>query len=372
MVERSSSKLWALCLAIGALVTATAVATTWQALSGERLAFLSVRIAPLRTQTGKVFSAFAPGQLFHVPEGADGLDRIDVKLVLQAPNPEATRKIVLDLRRVPKDRQLQGTLLDLPVERSALMGETNAVQGAPLWVPFNFDPIEDSDGATFHLSLRAAYDAPLSDWTPWTSLRARYGAGNPWGDRVHTPPPPPFVFRTMFDELSAIGIAVDGLDAAAGEVSLDLYELPGEDQKAEGVLVRQGLLGHRAPLAAAYALFTFEPLTDARWKFFRLELNLPDNARVIGNDVGVSGLTYHGEGVAPPELIGQTLGEERFTDRDLVFRAFASGYEPAERIEEGSSDFLPRAILAIAAWLLTCAFALRLALEKRVSPDAPE
>ncbi|MEM7517784.1 MAG: hypothetical protein AAF368_12790, partial [Planctomycetota bacterium] len=84
---------------------------------------------------------------------------------------------------------------------------------------------------------------------------------------------------------------VDGLDAAAGEVSLDLYELPGEDQEAEGVLVRQGLLGHRAPLAAAYALFTFEPLTGARWKFFRLELNLPDNARVIGNDIGVSGLT---------------------------------------------------------------------------------
>ena len=339
----------------GALALATALGTGFFASALERdgVPALAVRVEPPRTQTGKVFRAFPQGQLFEC-DFAD-LRRIDVRVVREGP--PGGPLLELELRRVPKDAVLE-TVLGAPALRSSSMELDDPAAEGPVWARFEFEPVPESSGGTFHFAVRPADGAELSDWSTWTSFRGRMGAERPWGDRI-VPQPVSVEFQANFDDMAAICVAVDGLDAAAAEPRLELWQLPFDpSDPAAPRLIREGTLAHRAPIAAGYAIFTFPPVARSRWQKFRFDLELPADARVVGTEEGASCMNYHGVGGSVGGLIGATLGRWSFRDRDLHFRAFGpqTAGEAWRRITERGAR--GRLSTALAAWIATAALAL--------------
>ncbi len=280
---------------------------------------LEIREAVTRTPNGKVFRNFPPGQLFRCD--FRDLQRLDVWVIPQGGAPETG--LILELREVPTDQT--DRFLSQPVVRSARM-EASMEAGGPRWGVFRFDPIPDSKGKLYHWKLQPEDgQRDLTKWAPFVSLRSTIGAFRPWGNGFTTDPEP-LRFRSMYGNLSAIAIGVDGLDAAAGESFIEVWQEPVDGR--EPFFLRKGVLHHQAPTASGYAFFTFDPIPESRYKFLRVDMHLPDNARVIRmqghaeHPDSVTGISYHGVGTPPAELLGQTLGNLRLPQRDLIFRAF--------------------------------------------------
>ena len=280
---------------------------------------IAIREKVPRTPTGHVFRNFAPGQIFHCL--FSDLQRIDVWMLVQGQ--QADTGLTLELRRVPGDKQ--DRFFEFPVIRTAQM-ELSGDQRGPQHGVFRFDAISDSKNGVFHFTLVPSDDqAAFTQWAPFVVPRATLGWHRPWGNGT-TSKPEPVDFRSTFRDLSMIAIGVDGLDAAAAETYLEVFELPGDG--AEPVLVRRGDLHHMAPTQSGYAFFSFDPIPESRYRLYRAVLHFPDNARVMRfkdhptQEDGVTALTYHGVGKPSPGLLFQSLGRWLLPNRDLVFRAF--------------------------------------------------
>jgi hypothetical protein len=332
---------------------------------GRETAEIDIRVNIKRTPVGKLFQNFPPGQMFRCD--FDDLKRLDVWLVRQGPAP--TEGVTLELRRITDPTA--DNFLDQPLLRQVTWDPPEDWKGTH-WATFVFDTIPQSRGATFHLALRPAHHAALSHWAPWTAMRATQGEFRPWGGPP-TSDPSTLDFQPVYDGLQTIAIGVDGLDAAAGECRMDIYQLPQDVNGTEApVLVRQGTLGHQAPTASGYAFFGFDPIPDSRWKRYRMALTLPENARVMtlhnvseprtGTPYadGPTAVFYHSVGEAPPELIGQTIHRSVFHDRDLIFRAFGEDGVRSnwtKIVQRGASQ---RVLVGMAFWALAMGLALRL------------
>ncbi len=327
------------------------------ALSRET-AEIDIQVRPKRTPVGKLFEHFPPGQLF-ISDFAD-LKRLDVLFHRQGPGD--TNGVTLELRRIVEGA---GDFLDQPVLREVSWNPPPEAKGQQ-WASFVFETIPESKGSMFHLALRPAGGANLCNWAPWTSMRATQGAFRPWGNTVQADPGT-LDFRPLYDDLQTIAIGIDGLDAAAGECRMDIFQLPQDpEDKGEPVLVRQGSLGHRAPTASGYAFFSFDPIAESRWRRYRLELILPPGARVLTlkgkpplSD-GPTAVFYHGIGEAPPALVGQTINRSIFQDRDLIFRAFGEDGVKSNWNKAKSRGAGKRFIVGLLLWALAMGFAVRL------------
>ena len=358
MLARISTILLALLVGCGFLLTAL----------GRETAEIDIRVRPKRTPVGKLFEHFPAGQLFR-SDFAD-LKRLDVLFVRQGPTP--TVGVTLQLRRIADETA--GDFLQQPVLREVTWSPSAETKGVQ-WASFVFETVPGSKGSTFHLALRPAEGQALSHWAPWSSMRATQGQFRPWSGPPQSDPGT-LDFQPHYDNLESIAIAVDGLDAAAGECRLDIFQLPQDPEgSADPVLVRQGDLGHLAPTASGYVFFGFEPIKESRWRRYRLALTLPPGSRVMtlkdvpkptgGNYAdGPTAVFYHGVGTAPPALIGQTINHSRFEDRDLIFRAFGEDGVAANWAKLSSRGADKRVLIGLAFWALAMGLALRLTLRK--------
>ncbi|MDF1836733.1 MAG: hypothetical protein P1V35_02590 [Planctomycetota bacterium] len=355
MLARLSSIL--LALVVGSLFLYTGLS--------RETAEIDIRIRPKRTPVGKLFQHFPAGQLFRCD--FNDLQRLDVLFVRQGPGP--TEGVTLELRRI--EDEAAGDFLTQPVIRRVDWTPSAETKGRQ-WATFLFEIVPQSKGASFHLALRPTNGAPLSNWAPWSTMRATQGEFRPWKGPPQTDPGT-LDFQPVYNDLQAIAIGVNGLDAAAGECRMDIFQLP-QDPKSteEPKLVRQGGLGHNAPTASGYAFFTFDPIPDSRWKRYRLALTLPKDARVMTlrdvpkprgggqyND-GPTAVFYHGVGDAPPALIGQTIHGSLFQDRDLIFRAFGEDGVKSNWNKAAARGASKRFLLGLGFWALAMGLALRM------------
>ncbi|MCA9000878.1 MAG: hypothetical protein KDB61_03070 [Planctomycetes bacterium] len=328
---------------------------------------IDVRLNPKRTPVGKLFQNFPAGELFRCD--FDDLKRLDVLFVRQGPG--ETEGVTMELRRIPDPGA--GNFLEQPVLRQVDWTPDPEAKGQQ-WATFIFEIVPGSKGSYFHLALRPSNGAPLCNWAPWSAMRATQGEFRPWGNRVETKPGP-LDFQPIYDDLEVIAIGVDGLDAAAGECRMDIYQLSQDPESTEApVLVRQGDLGHHAPTASGYAFFRFDPIPDSRWKRYRMELTLPENARVLTvNGMheprtkvpyvdGPTAVFYHGVEEAPSELMGQTIQGWVFPDRDLIFRAFGEDGVGSNWNKVRERGAKKRFLAGLGFWALAMGFALRMVL----------
>ena len=286
------------CLLLSAGLTIACVA--W--LANTASPTLEIRDQPWLMPTGKIFRGHSPGQVFECTD--ETLTAIDVVLVQQGDGPiEAVRGRL-------RARGPEGEILREVVRTPETRG--------PAWVRFDFDDLPDAAGRRLCFELSPAGDAALSNVSAWISWRGKLGQSRDWGDRILGPELAPFevTFRSYHEDLSAIAVAFDGLNVPAGECRLDLFR---EDT---GELVRTGRLGASSPIAGGYALFTFEPIEESRWRSYTFRLTLPADARPVGTEEGVSCMNFHGTGEVAAELVGMTHGGALLHDRDLVLRTF--------------------------------------------------
>ncbi|MCP5023815.1 MAG: hypothetical protein GY930_18865 [bacterium] len=328
---------------------------------------IDIRIRPKRTPVGKLFQHFPPGQLFICD--FDDLKRLDALMVRQGP--AATGGVSLELRRIVEGR---GDFLEQPVLRQVTWNPPAEAKGQQ-WATFIFETVPKSKGSMFHLALRPADGAALCNWAPWSTMRATQGEFRPWGNTVQSDPGT-LDFQPLHNDLQTIAIGVNGLDAAAGECRMDIFQLPQDpESKDEPVLVRQGSLGHAAPTASGYAFFSFNPIVDSRRKRYQLKLTLAPGARILtlkdkprptnGQTQefyadGPTAVFYHGVDDAPSALVGQTIQHSVFKDRDLIFRAFGEDGVRSNWIKAKSRGAGKRFIVGLAFWALAMGLALRL------------
>jgi hypothetical protein len=293
-----------------------------------------VRYAPRQTQLGRIFPRHPVGQGFTCER--DGLSAIEVAMVRLAGE---ARPIDLELRVQSPDG---------PVLRRA-RAEAADLPSSDGWARFEFDPVPDSRGVRFYLSLAAAGDAPSSH-APWIRYRGAPRVVRPWGSRVAPREALAGEFQSLDPDLRALAFAVDGFDAAAA---------PGEiEVECDGEPARRSQLAPRAPLADGWAFFAFEPIAASRWKGVRYRLSVPESARFVGGEGGLSLIAFHGSGAADPRLAGITWRGEVLADRDLVFRAWSG--EGTRALVSRLADRVGATFLfALAAWLAAIALAVR-------------
>lgn len=283
--------------AVSAGLTLAAVA--W--LAATTAPTLEIRAQPWLMPAGKLFRGHPVGQVFECTD--ETLTAIDVVLVQQGQEDP-----IESVRGTLRARGPEGEVLREVVKTPETRG--------PAWVRFDFEDLPDAAGRRLCFELSPAGEAALSNVSAWISWRGKLGQSRAWGDRILGRELAPYevTFRSYHEDLSALAVAFDGLDVPAGECRLDLFR--GDE------LVRVGRLGASSPLAGGYALFTFEPIPESRWRQYTFRLTLPADARPVGTAEGVSCMSIHGSGDVRPELVGMTHGAARFHDRDLVFRTF--------------------------------------------------
>ncbi len=260
---------------------------------------LEIRAQPRQLPAGKVFAGHPFGQSFLYP--GPELDRIDVLFVRQPG--ESSRKLTLTLR---KDNQAGEVLRTVEIAPPAQSAE-------PQFLAFKFAPIEDAADRVFHFEITCTDG--VSDWSPWISWRGRSGAALPWGDHTVPNSDAHIEVKCLRNNLSAVALAVDGLNVPAGACHLEVREV------GEGAIVRRGFLGHESPIAGGYALFAFEPIEDSRWKDYEFQFVLPDDARVVATERGISTISLHGSHQTDEPVNGMTHGSSALPYRDLIFRA---------------------------------------------------
>ena len=121
--------------------------------------------------------------------------------------------------------------------------------------------------------------------------------------------------KCLRDNLSAVALAVDGLNVPAGACRLEIRQVGTEE------VLREGLLHHDSPIAGGYAVFSFEPLERSRWLDLEYRFELQEDARVLSSDRGISTISLHGAAPETEWLLGMTRGAQLVPHRDLIFRA---------------------------------------------------
>jgi hypothetical protein len=118
--------------------------------------------------------------------------------------------------------------------------------------------------------------------------------------------------------LCALAFAFDGLDAAAAPATLVLFD-------AQGVELRRSVIAPLTPHATGWGFFPFEPLKDSRFANLRWRLELPRDARVVGDASGLSHFAFFAAGAPAASVLGMTVRGAAQGDRDMVFRAWSGG-----------------------------------------------
>lgn len=270
------------------------------ALSTQRPA-LDVRAVPRQLPAGKIFAGHAFGQTFKYP--AYELSRIEVLLVRQPG--ESSHALRLTLREGGPTGRVLHTVESTPA----------ASEPGPQFIEFEFPPRLYASGGTYHFAIGGSEATGASDWSPWISWRGRSGAALPWGDHTVGPNEATLTVKSLRDKLAAVALAVDGLNVPAGTCLLEVREAGREE------LLRTGELQHNSPIAGGYALFSFDPIADSRWREYDLRFVLPQDARVVAGEQGLSTISLHGAAPATESLLGMTQAGHALPHRDLIFRA---------------------------------------------------
>lgn len=319
---------------------------------------LGIRRLGVHPTSGRILREAPPGQLVRCD--VSGLQRIEVLLTKRCPPDVEPAPILLELRRVAEGAALDDVLAGAP-ERVAPMGaEVTHANGAHR--QFRFDPIEDSAGATFHLSLVPADGVARTHWAPLFALEATRGEGTPAGSIVEARPLA-LEFRPFHANLSHIGFAFERLNPADGDVGLDLFALP--DSKVdppedfEPRRIGRGRLGSDAPIAAGWAIFELDLDENLRYVPMRAVLTVPDGTRAVGADGVPASRLFHSRAPGPDDgLIGMTLGTTAFDDRDLCLRLHGRGGVGANLARLREHGGLWRAVLGLLLWTLTATAAV--------------
>jgi len=266
--------------------------------AGEPAPELEVRAIPHQAQFGRIFPGFAVGEVFRC---AGPIRRIDVALVPLGGEP------------TPLEFTLRADGPDGEVLRSARLSPRD-LPSADAWVSISFEPVEHASGQ-YHFSLASSQP---SSHSPWVRYRAVSHVVRPWGTKVLGDTVREFELALLpHGDLRALALAVDGLDAAAAPASVELFD------PRSGELVARGEVLQRSPQAAAWVFFTFaSPWSAARWRPWTARLQLPPNARVIGDSSGPSLISFHAGEASDEQLAGATVAASVLPDRDLVFRVW--------------------------------------------------
>ena len=306
---------------------------------------INVRSIPLITHHGGINSQSPPGQLFECSQA--GLRRIDV--ILTAVGQTLRGNVSMKLRA----NSPEGVVLREVTMKPAVS------QGAPAWANFEFDPITDSAGKTFHFSIEPA-DEAATKLSPWIRYHGQVGRNDPWGDRfleagaTHTGD-----LISAHADLRALAFPVESMFPALGRASLTIFSDP--SSKAP---LRTSTLELHDDTHMGWAFFAFEPISDSRWKRYHFELKSPDHCRLIGtNDASLRPTpvfkSFHGTELMSSPLRGMTRGSMRQPDRDLVFRVWCNDPTSAvlSRLDERTGGVL---WLAALLWIAGTAICLRL------------
>jgi hypothetical protein len=266
--------------------------------AGEPAPELEVRAIPHQTQFGRIFPGFAAGQVFRC---AGPLRRIDVALVPLGGEP------------TPLEFTLRADGPEGEVLRSARLSPRD-LPSSDAWVSIAFEPVEHASGQ-YHFSLASSQP---SSHSPWVRYRAVSHVVRPWGTQVLGAGVREFELALLpHGDLRALALAVDGLDAAAAPATAELFD------PRSGELVARAEVLQRSPQASAWVFFTFAtPWPGARWRPWTVRLQLPPDARVIGDAAGPSLISFHAGEALDGQLAGATVASNLLPDRDLVFRAW--------------------------------------------------
>ena len=303
---------------------------------------IEVRTLPLITHFGDLTSLSPPGQAFRCEQ--DGLHRIDVRLVCS----QETR-VTLHLR---PDSQTAEVL------REATISPELDPSGHA-WSSFEFEPIKDSAGNIFHFSLVPAGES-ATNISPWVRFHGQTGVNDPWGDRfLEAGAAHRGDFLSAHAHFQAMAFPVESLSPAEGATKLTIFDSPTSTEP-----LRVATLKPPEEVHAGWAFFSFEPLSESRWRRYYFELQVPERCRLIGatgeNGEGIPVYkTFHGGEVPDSPLLGMTRGAIQQPDRDLVFRAWCEDPPNAvfARLLERTGDKL---WFAAILWCLATAICLRL------------
>ena len=291
---------------IAAVLLLSAVGAVWLLAWSRRMPDIDVRSVPRTTQHGLVWRDFAPGQGFVCAH--DGLRSIEVECVRLSPEGGQAPDLVL------RDGGPEGA--ELRHARGELASDERET-----FVRFEFEPLADSGGRALHFQLVPPDGAQLMQaYSPFVRYRGAPSLGRPWGDRVVGPERLEGELLSENPDLRGIALAMEGVDAAAGAVELELWL----DEDAQGAPLRVARLQPPAPLARGWAFFGFEPLLESRWRRLRYRLRVPPGAQPVGSEQGLSYWTFHGNGKVDPRLLGMSVGRLALADRDLIFRAWSA------------------------------------------------
>lgn len=271
-------------------------------------ASLEIRTQPWQMPAGKLFHGHAIGQHFVCP--TNSLTEIQVALVRQPG--DSGRGLRLTLKSEGPAGEVLRTSEVTPA------ADTNG----PAFIAFPFTEVADMADKPLYFELEGLQRDQLSDWSPWISWRGITGAGKPWGDRYVASETVRDEVLAIQDDWTGVALAVDGLNVPAGRCELIVRESGQEET------LRIGTVTHASPIAAGYAVFTFDPIERSRWRDYELEFVLPEGARVVESDRGLSALSLHGPApeatVEQGKLGGLTRAGRIVPHRDLIFRTYGT------------------------------------------------
>jgi hypothetical protein len=346
-----------------ALVAGTCVWPLWSAAGS--LPEIEVRTQPWRTHAGRLSAEHPPGQRLRC--GADGLRRIDLALVRLGPPAEQAGRGGADGELELRLHSGEGGGEPLRTARV----RPGRLTGNGAFVAFEFEPVPDSAGKTFHVELVPLGPAAhaLSVWVRYHGLA---GADEPWGTHAFAGPVLEGTVHSPQPHLRALAFAVDAR-GGGGELALELL-----DARSNALLRRVTLPEAERP-DGGYAFFAFEPVAASAWQRYRWRLALPPGARLAGGPAAPAVKTFHGtqdvpwgsalSGQASSEsaatLAGMTLGDTHLPDRDLVLRAWC-----APDRERAFARLLERGGAPLAAGLLLWLVALFMFVTRALLPCA--
>lgn len=271
---------------------------------------IDIRSTPRITHLGGLSPQTPPGELFRCEE--DGLRQIDVPFVAIARSRHA--QVTLKLRAdSPEGAVLRERTISPEIELTG-----------PAWVSFDFEPVLDSRGKVFHLSVEPA-DESATNLSCWVRYHGQTGVNDPWGDRfLPAGKTQRGDFISAHANLRCMAFPVETLFPGLGSASLTIY-----DSAISKVPLRTTTLKAHDEVNAGWAFFAFEPISESRWKRYYYELQVPKHCRLIGTvDQNRAELavykTFHGLEVSDSPLLGMTRGSVRQPDRDLVFRTWCA------------------------------------------------
>ncbi len=321
---------------------------------------IDVRTIPLITHQGGLTPLHPTGEIFNCTQ--DGLRRIDV--ILTAIGPSLRAHVTPKLRA----NSPEGVVLREVRVKPELTHNT------PSWASFEFEPVADSRGKTFHFSVEPADEAATS-LSPWVRYHGQLGRNDPWGDRyLPADVTHEAEFVSAHANLRALAFPVESMFPSLGTTRLAIFDDPNSKEP-----IRSSTLSLQDETHLGWAFFSFEPIPESRWKRYYFELDAPEHCRLIGTEdeshrpIPVF-KTFHGLELMNSSLRGMTRGTLRQPDRDLVFRAWCE--DPPSgvlaRLEDRTGGDL---WLAAILWCIATAICLRLFVFKDASPtsevDAP-